>query len=541
MTFTERDRLLESAPPWVNSDDQTTAMVPNPDAPNVATIVQQDCPETAETDTRNIPDEDGKPKHAALVIFCISCITFISSYLGGLVTISVPQMARDLNLGPGMELWPVSMYALATGCTLLIFGAMSDAVGSRKIFLLGCFFQSIFCMACGLAVDGTQFITFRVISGLATAMCLPSAMSIISENFSPGKLRNLAFSFMGGGQPIGFGLGILVGGLCADTIGWRWGFFTAAIANTVASTLSCWQLPQGKVTRVNWHGLVYGIDWIGAVFISVALAVLAWALAVITANVHDASKPSTIACFTISGVLIICFVLWQDYQERHDKPTLIRNSLWKNLSFTAVCINVFIIWGAFNGLEQILNFFFQDVQGLFVIETSLHFIPTPITGLLSALATGMVLHYFRADAIINVTTIISAISPLLMAIINPSWSYWRCAFIVACLNPIAADALFTVSNILIADLFPPETQGLAGGVFNTVSQVGKSFGLTFVELISNVVSDAKVDPRHRYEPEGLMVGYRATFWFLLAVNVISLIVGAIGLRRVGKVGKANSQ
>lgn len=35
------------------------------------------------------------------------------------------------------------MYALSTGCTLLIFGAVSDAVGSRLIFLLGCFLQKM--------------------------------------------------------------------------------------------------------------------------------------------------------------------------------------------------------------------------------------------------------------------------------------------------------------------------------------------------------------------------------------------------------------
>ncbi|KAL2699846.1 hypothetical protein AAEP93_009821 [Penicillium crustosum] len=86
----------------------------------------------------------------------------------------------------------------------------------------GCFFQSIFCMACGLSENGTQLVVFRVFSGLATAMCLPSAVSIISENFSPGKLRNLFFSFIGGGQLIGFGLGMLMVGVCADTIGWRW-------------------------------------------------------------------------------------------------------------------------------------------------------------------------------------------------------------------------------------------------------------------------------------------------------------------------------
>ena len=171
------------------------------------------------------------------------------------------------------------MYALATGCTLLIFGAVSDAVGSRLIFLLGCFFQSIFCMACGLADNSTQLIVFRVISGLATAMCLPSAMSIISENFSAGKLRNLAFAFMGGGQPIGFGVGILIGGVCADTIGWRWGFHSAAIANTLAFVLSWWQLPQYKERGIKWDFLFFGIDWLGAIVISAALALLSLALA----------------------------------------------------------------------------------------------------------------------------------------------------------------------------------------------------------------------------------------------------------------------
>ncbi|EPS34800.1 hypothetical protein PDE_09764 [Penicillium oxalicum 114-2] len=508
---------------------------------NGPVVISQEPLGDAVASTANSLDEDHKPKNASLVIFCISCITFISCYLGGLVTVSVPQMARDLHLGPGMELWPVSMYALATGCTLLVFGAMSDAVGSRLIFLLGCFIQSIFCMACGLAADGTQFIAFRAVSGLATAMCLPSAVSIISENFPPGKLRNLAFSFMGGGQPVGFGVGILIGGVCADTIGWRWGFYTAAIANTVAFLLSWWQLPQGRQTRINWDMLFFGIDWVGAIVISVALGLLSWALAIISGNVNDIRKPQTIVAFVVSVVLLVTFVLWQGYQERRGKPTLIRNSLWRNPSFTTICFNVFFIWGAFNAFEQVVNFFFQDVQKLSVIETSLRFIPTPVTGLLSALVTGMVLHHFRADAIMNITTVISALSPLLMALVNPSWTYWRCAFIAICLNSIAADSLFTVSNILIADLFPPETQGLAGGVFNTVSQIGKSFGLTFVELIANVVSDNKASPGERHEPEGLMVGYRASFWFLFAINIVSLVAGAIGLRRVGNVGKERSQ
>lgn len=49
--------------------------------------------------------EEKAPKNSALIIFCISCITFISCYLGGLVTVSVPTISKDLALDPGIELW----------------------------------------------------------------------------------------------------------------------------------------------------------------------------------------------------------------------------------------------------------------------------------------------------------------------------------------------------------------------------------------------------------------------------------------------------
>jgi hypothetical protein len=45
------------------------------------------------------------------------------------------------------------------------------------------------------------------------------------------------------------------------------------------------------------------------------------------------------------------------------------------------------------------------------------------------------------------------------------------AFLANVFNPTGADSLFTVSNLLITSVFHANTQALAGGVFNTVSQV----------------------------------------------------------------------
>ncbi|PWY73201.1 MFS general substrate transporter [Aspergillus sclerotioniger CBS 115572] len=496
---------------------------------------KHDQPISEQVVSGDVHQEKG-PRNAPLVILCISCITFISSYLGGLVTVSVPQIATDLHLSPGMELWPVSMYALGTGCTLLISGAMSDAVGNKILFLTGCFLQSILSMACGLAQTGTELIIFRIISGVSASLCLPSAMSIISEHFPAGKLRNFAFALMGCGQPIGFGIGILLGGIFADTVGWRWGFYSAAIANTPAFLLSLWQLPKKKEGRVSWNHLVFGIDWIGAVVASAALAILSYALAIITGDVSKVHDATTITLFCVSGALVIGFVLWQGRQERRSKPTLIKNSLWKKAAFSSICVNVFTIWGAFNAFEQVANFFFQDVQKLSVLSTSVRFIPVSVMGLCASLMTGLILHRIRADAIITIATVVSSISPLLMALVSPQWTYWHGAFFAMCLNPIAADVLFTVSTILIAGMFPTETQGLAAGVFNTVSQVGRSIGLALVALISNSVTE-KSFPSKDQSPEALLVGYRAAFWFLFAMNVGSLGVSFVGLRRVGNVGK----
>lgn len=94
--------------------------------------------------------------------------------------------------------------------------------------------------------------------------------------------------------------------------------------------------------------------------------------------------------------------------------------------------------------------------------------------------------------------------------------------------------LFTVSNIVISDAFPPETQSLAGGVFNEVSQFGNSVGLAVTAAIAASVSEhsSKED-----QARVLMEGFRAAFWTIFAGTVTVVVICFVGLRRSGMVGK----
>jgi nitrate/nitrite transporter NarK len=235
-------------------------------------------------------------------------------------------------------------------------------------------------------------------------------------------------------------------------------------------------------------------------------------------------------------VFLLAFVLWVGRQERLNRPALIPNSLWRHKVFSCICINVFCIWAAFNAFEQYLNFFFQDVQNISPLGTALRFLPAPVSGALTNVVVGLIVHRVRGDWIVIMTTIPCAIGSLLMAVANPAWSYWACAFIANFLNPIAADGIFTVSNLLITSMFSPKTQGVAGGVFNTISQTGKSVGLALTALVANEVT-ANFSSIDKHSPKNLLIGYRAAFWFCVALTVISLCVSIWGLRKIGKVGR----
>jgi MFS family permease len=149
------------------------------------------------------------------------------------------------------------------------------------MYLIGCALQSVFTLACGLAKTGTQLIIFRALAGIAISFCLPSATSIITNSFEPGKRRNVAFASMGGGQPIGFSIGLTVGGVCADGIGWRWSFFIAAIFNTVILIMAIWSLPKtaAESEPITWDRLISEIDWVGAVIASSSLAMISYVFA----------------------------------------------------------------------------------------------------------------------------------------------------------------------------------------------------------------------------------------------------------------------
>ena len=77
---------------------------------------------------------------------------------------------------------------------------------------------------CGFAQNFMQLLLARIGVGIGEAGCTPAAHSLIADKAPPEK-RASAMAFYAMGIPLGSLLGMVIGGVLADAVGWRQAFF----------------------------------------------------------------------------------------------------------------------------------------------------------------------------------------------------------------------------------------------------------------------------------------------------------------------------
>ncbi|KAL7905465.1 major facilitator superfamily domain-containing protein [Trichoderma velutinum] len=489
------------------------------------------------------PVEDGETAiihskaRATFVVAQLLGLNLFSSFCNGVVVVGLPAMAASLHISEGLLVWPTSVFYLTAGSCLLLAGSITDVIGTKTMSLVGAFTAAVSAMACGLAQTGGQLIAFRALQGITNAIIVPSSVSIISTSLEEGRPRNLGFACLGFAGPIGFSLGLVLGGIFADSTGWRAAFYLAAATTFALFLVGVWTLPKVAVRPRTpiWSRILKEVDIIGAVIGTASLAMLSYVLAILSADIQSIHKASTIVLLVISAVLIPVFVGWMQHRERHQRNALIPNSLWKNWVFASCCLMVLLTTAVCNCMELYSSLFFQQVQRQSALHASLQILPSLISGALTNISTGIFVNRMPVMWSVLISSMISTVAPLLMALINPAWPYWYDAFFAQILTPLSCDILFTVGLLVVSDVFPTHMQALSGAVFNTCAQLGTAIGLTVTSLIAASVTNASLDA-DKASPGALMVGYRAVFWTMFAAMALVCVLSVLGLRTVKQLG-----
>ncbi|KAF2480988.1 major facilitator superfamily domain-containing protein [Neohortaea acidophila] len=488
------------------------------------------------------PDHARSKLHKVSVVFQLCAINFMASFASGAITVGLPTIAVSLAIPEALYTWPSSVYGLASGATILLSGAVANVVGARIVDLVGTAVLSISTLACAFSQSPIQLIVFRALQGTGISMHFPASVALVTAAVPAGKGRNMSFACLGLSQPLGFSAGLVVSGVMIEKTGWRSTFYLAAAGCVAASIAGFWILPTDKSRQTGelskMQRLRTEVDWIGSILASAGLALLSYVLAVVsadTANIHKAVNASLLA---LSFVALAAFPLWMRHRERSGQAPLIPNSLWKKKAFTCMCAMVTLSWGAGNAMELFSSLYFQNIQHTSTIFTSLRLLPNLTMAVIVELVVGLIVDKTPIRWAVVGTSVLSAIAPLLMGLVDPKQPFWYMELWAQILAPISGDVLFTIGLLVVSEEFTEDRQALAGAVFNTVAQFGWSLGIGLCQVAAFVVTQ---DKQHsgdgsRSAAAALLDGYRASFWTIFAFFVTIVILALGGLQKLGKIG-----
>jgi predicted MFS family arabinose efflux permease len=288
------------------------------------------------------------------------------------------------------------------------------------------------------------------------------------------------------------------------------------------------------------------VDWIGGTLITVGLIMLLFALS--EGNVVGWSTPWVPSLIVVSMAIIVVFGFWQHYLEkRTQKRPLMKMSIFKNRKFMWANVLMALFFSSFNNYLVYATYWFQDYQGLSIIQTTLRFIPTGVTGILVAFVTGHILSSIRGDYILTFSTLCVSMSSLLFAIPIPdNITYWAYGFPAMVLSVCGADTIFPVLTLFVAKTLPPEDASLGGALITAVGQIGRSIGLAIATAAQTAiiakekgVSVNEVgNEGHGLQPwdNALKVSIRGTAWLNFGMSIASTFVVLLFIRGIGIIG-----
>lgn len=176
-------------------------------------------------------------KKHSYYVFSLLFLLYMFDYIDRMVVSSLfPYIQRDWGLSDTQ----CAMLVSAVYWSIIIFSLpvslLIDRWSRKKIIGLMAVVWSIATAACALTKNFTQLFTVRTAIGIGEAGYAPGGTAMISALF-PEKKRAMIVGIWNTSIPLGSALGIAIGGLIAEHLGWRHAFGLVALPGLLVAIL----------------------------------------------------------------------------------------------------------------------------------------------------------------------------------------------------------------------------------------------------------------------------------------------------------------
>jgi EmrB/QacA subfamily drug resistance transporter len=411
----------------------------------------------------------------------------LTSYLMIVLDISIvitalPKIRDGLGFSVTGLSWVQNAYTLAFGGLLLLGARAGDLLGRRAMFITGLALFTAASAAIGLAASPAWLVSARAVQGVGAAILAPSTLSLLTSNFPEGPQRTRALGYYGATAGIAASVGLVLGGILADLLSWRVGFFL--------------NLPIGLALM--WAARKYidetprrpgDLDLAGAVSSTLGMVALVYGL------VHAAGEgwadPYTAGPLA-AGIVLLALFVWNESRARQPIMPL---HLFASRARNGAYAGRLLFLGGMIGFWFYSTQFLQEVLGMRPLQAGMAFLPATLVNFAVALAVPRLTKRFGNARLLAAGLFISAVGMAWLGQVTAETVYLTGVALPMLL--VGAGQGATLSPLTVAGVagVAAEDAGAASGLVNVTHQLGGSLGLSMLVVVFAAAGHSSVSAR----------------------------------------------
>ena len=276
---------------------------------------------------------------------------FMAPLDGSIVSVALPVMSPELRLSFAASMWVQAAYLLATAVLLIPLGRLADQHGRVRFYLIGTAVFTAGSLLAALSMNGAWIIVSRVVQGGGAALMVATSAAIVTAVFPPQERgRALGINVMA--VYIGLSIGPPLGGILADTLGWRSIFLINLPIGLVVLVWGWMMLPRSERAQDTPRVDFAGAALLGAFLISLLVPLT-------FAPEWGWAAPLTLALLALAAASLAGFVV---VERRVDAPVLDLDLLVHNRLFAAANTAALLNYMALYAIGLLTAIFLEIVQ-----------------------------------------------------------------------------------------------------------------------------------------------------------------------------------
>ncbi|GAA4586642.1 MFS transporter [Planotetraspora phitsanulokensis] len=452
----------------------------------------------------------GQRQRPLLLLIAVLCgAPFMAALDVFVVNLAFPAIGRDFAGSSLSDLsWVLNGYSIVYAALLIPLGRWADAVGAKRMFLLGLTLFTLASVVAAAAVGLPMLIAARVAQAVGAAALTPASLELLVRT-APASRRALSVGLWAASSAIASALGPVIGGLLVE-LSWRWVFLINAPIGVVLVIVAARTIPAGG------HAAGGRVNLLAALLAAVGAGSLS--LALVEGGSWGWGSAPTIVCLLVS-VAAVAGLTWD---SRRGAAPLIPATLMRVRTFAWANAAMALFSASFAAGLLALVFWLQDVWGYTAVEAGLAIAPGPLMVPLFAVGGQRLLGRVPAAYPAAAGGLLWAAGTLMILVSVGSTSGSTSGYATGVLPGwlvagvgvgLALPAILASSTAALS----PHHASTGSGVINMSRQIGTVVGVSAFVAILGSGADAA-------SPEA----FRTAWWVVAAVGLLSA-VPALGI------------